>query len=398
MGVGVKLRDVNSVVNSWTMNYCYLPDQKRFAEFMDISTLRSRLINNKDRTLTGMFRSITASGEYHWFLHLIVPVQRSDFKRAVHVTLEAGVDEEGIKKVASALSDGGSDHLTVGITDEVLWKNLILNARRMYFWKDDQRRFLGASRSFLKYFGLSSDKEIIGKTDEDMGWHVDPEPFKRDEEEVLSTGKKMYFRNGKCIINGMNRDIIAWKIPIYRDGKIIGILGTVIDAEKIPFISEEQNMLRIDSITGLANARGLSDSIYTYLSERWRNGKNVALMEIYVPEYREIVNLYGDASGDCLLREVGVTLKKAAGKSCVIGRVQESLFYILMNFESKEDVRNVARKIRPAIESLRKAGQWSGNCSAEIRASYADESSNDRKSYISGLSQLILNTRDHEKL
>ena len=121
-------------------------------------------------------------------------------------------------------------------------------------------------------------------------------------------------------------------------------------------------------------------------------------MEVYVPEYREIVNLYGDDSGDCLLQEIGMTLKKAAGKSCVIGRVQESLFYILMNFESKEDVRNVARKIRPAIESLRKAGQWSGNCSAEIRASYADEFSNDRKSYMSGLSQLILNTKDYESM
>lgn len=69
-----------------------------------------------------------------------------------------------------------------------------------------------------------------------------------------------------------------------------------------------------------------------------------------------------------------------------------------MNYNCKEDVRNTARKIRPAIESLRKAGQWSGNCSAEIRASYADESSNDRKSYISGLSQLILNTKDYESM
>lgn len=399
MGVGVKLRDVNSVVNSWTMNYCYLPDQKRFAEFMDISTLRARLINNKDRTLTGMFRSITASGEYRWFLHLIVPVQRSDFNRAVHVTLEVGVDEEGIKKVASALSDGESDYLTVGITDEVLWKNLILNARRMYFWKDDQRRFLGASRSFLKYFGLSSDKEIIGKTDEDMGWHIDPVPFKNDEEEVISTGKKIYLRNGKCIVNGMNRDIITSKVPIYRDGKIIGILGSVADAELTSkFLQREHKLTAVDEVACLANARGLSDSIYTYLNKRWRTGSNVALMEVYVPEYREIVNLYGDDSGNCLLREVGMALKKAAGKGCVIGRVQESLFYILMNFECKEDVRNVARKIRPAIESLRKAGQWSGNCSVEIRASYADESSNDRKSYISGLSQLILNTKDHENL
>lgn len=399
MGVGVELKGTSSVINAWAADYCYLPDQERFKEFMDVSTLKSRLRNNKNNALTGMFRSITSSGEYRWFIHMIVPMQRSDFKKALHFTFEAEVNESDIIKVASSLSDIIYGQKNAGITEEVLWKNLVLNAKRMYFWKDEDRRFVGASESFIRHFGFSSEKQIIGKTDEDIGWHIDPKPFKKDEEEVLSSGKKVYRRKGYCIVNGTNREIIVSKIPVYRDGKIIGILGTVADADEArQFWGEEKKLSSMDLVTGLANARGISDSIYNYLEQDCRTGKSFAMLEIYVPEYSDIIKLYGDSSGDCLLRKVSEALKNCGGKGCVIVRVEGSRFCILMSFSNKDEVRNVARKIRPAIESIRGAGQWSGNCSAVITASYTDDSSRDMGSYISGLSGMILNSRDNEEL
>ena len=197
---------------------------------------------NEDHALTGLFRSITASGEYHWFLHLIMPVQRSDFNRAMHVTIEAGLREDDLKKMISSLSDAASGRQTEGVTDEIIWKNIVLNAKRMFFWKDVNRRFLGASQSFLDYFGIDSEKEIIGKTDEDMEWHIDPDPFRKDEEDVIRSGKRVYLRRGKCIVNGVNRDIIASKIPIYRDGRILGLVGNVFDVEMSErFLREEKS-------------------------------------------------------------------------------------------------------------------------------------------------------------
>ena len=53
-------------------------------------------------------------------------------------------------------------------TADVLWANLCMNSPLMCFWKDKNRRFAGASQSFLRYYGLSSVDELIGKTDEDM--------------------------------------------------------------------------------------------------------------------------------------------------------------------------------------------------------------------------------------
>ena len=412
MGVGAERKDIGSVVDAWTEKWCYLPDRERFAEFIDVTTMRSRLKQYQNHVLTGIFRSISASGDYQWLFHIIVPMQRSDFNRALHVTFKTEIDESQIMKVISSLSGvtsllsdivsplNGAKYKQEmeDVTGEILWKNLIMNAERMYFWKDSDRRFIGASESFLKYYGIHSEKELLGKTDEDMGWHIDPEPFKKDEEEVLSSGRKIYRQRGYCIVNGKNREIIASKIPIYRDGKIIGILGTVVDAEKTQkFFDKERKLSSVDPVTGLSNARGVSDSIYSYLVEYWRTGNDFAMIEVYVPEYSEIVKLYGIGTGNCLLREIGGMLRKCGGMSCVIGRGQGSYFQLLIKYRDKEEVRKLARRIRSEIEAVRKAGQWSGNCSAEIHATFTDISSRYGKSYTHGLAGIILNSKDSEE-
>lgn len=399
MGMGVEL-NLSKVVNAWKVNYCYLPDQERFAEFMNIATLKTRLKYNKDQVLTGWFRSITASGAYRWFLHIIVPIQRSNFNKALHVTLEAGLRECDLVKIASSLSSlVYNQQKNTNITGEILWKNILMNAKTMYFWKDKQRRFVGVSQSFLKYYGIHSEKELIGKTDEDMMWHITPEPFKNDEEEVLKTGKPTYLKKGKCIANGVNRNIFASKIPVYQDGNIIGILGTAIDADEMKDVVNEQNeQFSIDPVTGLGNANSLSSSIHFYLSEYWRAETDFAMVKVYIPEYHEVVKLYGQHSGDCLLQKIGLVLKNCIHTGCVVGRIQDSIFYLLMHFDNKEDVRKMARQIRLGIESIRKADQWSGNCSAIITAVYSDDSTGNINSYITNVFDTILISKHHEKL
>ena len=169
-------------------------------------------------------------------------------------------------------------------------------------------------------------------------------------------------------------------------------------AEEQQSIAESRRLSSVDPVTGLANARGVSDGVYSFLIERRRTGMNFAMVEVYVPEYREVIRLYGNSSGDRLLQKVGCILKDCAGRNCVIGRTQESYFDLIMRFTSKEEVRNVARKIRTAIESVRQAGQWSGDCSVVIRASYTDPSSREPNAYLRGLSGLVLNSEDTEEL
>ena len=72
-----------------------------------------------------------------------------------------------------------------------LFDSIINTSQDCVFWKDKDRRFLGVNQAFLDYYGFESEDVLIGKNDEDMGWHTDPEPYKKDELLVLS-GKSTY--------------------------------------------------------------------------------------------------------------------------------------------------------------------------------------------------------------
>ena len=112
---------------------------------------------------------------------------------------------------------------------ELLLNKILNTTSTCIFWKDDQRRFVGVNQAFLDYYGFSSESELIGKTDEDMGWHSDPDPFKNDEWLVLNKGESTVRVHGKCMARGQERDILASKSPIYESGRIIGLVGTFED-------------------------------------------------------------------------------------------------------------------------------------------------------------------------
>ncbi|MBR1536541.1 MAG: PAS domain S-box protein, partial [Treponema sp.] len=103
-----------------------------------------------------------------------------------------------------------------------LFDSIINTSQDCVFWKDKNRRFLGVNQAFLDFYGFKSEDVLLGKNDEEMGWHSDPEPFKQDELRVLA-GKSTYKVQGKCIIRGEERDIIASKRPLYNGDEIVGL-------------------------------------------------------------------------------------------------------------------------------------------------------------------------------
>jgi len=112
---------------------------------------------------------------------------------------------------------------------ELLLSKILNTTSTCIFWKDANRRFMGVNQAFLDYYGFEFESDLLGKTDEDMGWHSDPDPFKNDEWRVLKNGESTVRVHGKCMARGEERDILASKSPIYENGKIIGLVGTFED-------------------------------------------------------------------------------------------------------------------------------------------------------------------------
>ena len=109
-----------------------------------------------------------------------------------------------------------------------LFDNIINTSQDCVFWKDKDRRFLGVNQAFLDFYGFESADVLIGKNDEEMNWHSDPEPYKQDEMRVLA-GRSTYKVQGKCLVKGEERDIIASKRPLYDGNNIVGLVGSFVD-------------------------------------------------------------------------------------------------------------------------------------------------------------------------
>ncbi|WP_240824800.1 response regulator [Desulfovibrio sp. UIB00] len=111
---------------------------------------------------------------------------------------------------------------------QVLLQKILDTTQAAIFWKDAERRFIGVNKAFLEYYGFDSEQVLLGKNDEDMGWHSDPDPYKNDELRVLQ-GESTTRVPGMCFCRGENRHIVASKSPLYEDGKIVGLVGSFED-------------------------------------------------------------------------------------------------------------------------------------------------------------------------
>jgi AraC-like DNA-binding protein len=97
----------------------------------------------------------------------------------------------------------------------------------IFFAKDRRSRLICASQRFLERFGFRREAEVTGKDDFDLFPPRLAESFRRDDEEVLRTGKpkrnivELFFNE-----QGVPDWYITNKFPLRdRRGKVIGLMG-----------------------------------------------------------------------------------------------------------------------------------------------------------------------------
>ncbi len=136
---------------------------------------------------------------------------------------------------------------------------VIDNLPQAIFWKDRESRFLGGNQQFLVDAGLASVEDIIGKTDFDMPWKDQAAAYQADDREVMAHGPKRNIEEPLTRSDGSTIWLRTDKIPLLRNGEIIGVLGMCEDITEARRRAEELRTFRLlvenapDGI-GIANA------------------------------------------------------------------------------------------------------------------------------------------------
>ena len=198
---------------------------QRYVHPDDLAKLRPDIANaamNAVGEFAAVYRVRVKSRDYRWISGKGSVTRQEDESYLLYVTLSDVHDETELSRVAR------SDKLR----QDVLLADILETTKTAIFWKDADRRFLGANRAFLDYYGFADESEILGKNDEEMNWHTEPDRFRTDELRVLQEGVSTYHVRGKCMARGENRDISASKSPLIVDGQIVGLVGSFEDVTK----------------------------------------------------------------------------------------------------------------------------------------------------------------------
>jgi len=110
--------------------------------------------------------------------------------------------------------------------ERALLRTLIDNLPNAVFAKDTLGRKILSNKLDLKYMGVSSDAEVIGKTDLEIFNNERGKVGYAEDIEVIETGNPLLLKEGQLIHEGELREIVISKIPLLDDnGNVNGLVG-----------------------------------------------------------------------------------------------------------------------------------------------------------------------------
>jgi GGDEF domain-containing protein len=235
-----------------------------------------------------------------------------------------------------------------------MWESIVADSSVKFFWKDKDRRYLGASKAFLDFNGLKLE-DILGKTDSEMGWCVDEKAFEDGEAEVLTKGCVLRKVPGQCIINGIVHNIMSDKRPIYDKGQIIGLMGHFIDVdEELSHLDKLYNERKLDPVTGLMNVSALADVTRSYAHNYAAKNIDYALIILRNENHHRIVENYGEEFGNKLLKKTGEVLLEVTDGKCAAAKCLGSDFAMVTNVTEPDALKALTTDLKNRVEAIKK--------------------------------------------
>lgn len=340
-------------------SYVHPDDRKQFMQFILPEHIQKVAADSIHRLSSAHFRIKDSHGRYRWKEVIAMVMGQAEenhillgAKETALTPLAPKERAEFLRLYASSLP-GVRDKET---KEEKEWNfvhALQKKSEFKFFWKDRNRRFLGASDSFLRYYGFSDETAILGKTDEDMGWHLGDSTYKVEEEKVLQKGQISYNARDKCIAKGTLHAIRATKVPVYDGNEIIGLLGWFVDLDSEAETKERDSAYRLtDEESGVLSYRGMVIEGEHYADAFQTAGMMYEAILLDIPAIEDFGKAYGMGSRRKLVHRIVEEIRNCFGTRAVIGRMGVNRFIILQNREEEGMIEKELDDLSGKIQAI----------------------------------------------
>lgn len=338
-----KFQDIRTALKDFARKRIFEEDQAAYLAFTDPDTVLARIQKSPTGRISQLFRCRNSTGNYTWRECMAIQLTHGD--SSLLLTADRTLEDQDRMPVVPAN--------TAEVLPTLLWDSLKKNTQIKYFWKDRNRRFRGASQAFLDHYGFQSEKEIIGKTDEDMNWHRDNIPYRQDELDVLQKGITVRDVPGECIVKGQLHSITCSKWPLYWNGQIIGLMGYFLDMEELNRkLRHELPTPYDDVMSGLRNRQGFLEDLIHCQEDAEGEARLycLILLESCFDDY--LKKSYDPSLLRDLIRKEAQIIQNLAGKDSAISRLYNSTFTIIRREANPEESEALARKIQKRLQAI----------------------------------------------
>ena len=353
--------DLQDAVRQFADQELYPGDRDRYIEFMDVDTMIERIDAGGRSYIVGFFRIRDRGGDFTWKLVALIRFSGSRDRRVMVCIRDTSWENDALFQAAyepvEERTEPVLDAADFCVSDGSLWRALVQDPDIALFWKDAERRFLGCNDAFLDYYGFDSVEAVLGKTDEEMGWHVDPVPYMTVENRVVHEGTSMSSVIGQCIVHGELRDIVATKHPVYRNGRIVGLVGYFSDIANARDAARQiEEASHVDPVTGMLNYAGLEAAALRYVESYMKTGADFYMIVLDIENFKRYSTEQGYEFGNMVLRHVGERIRRVVGVNCVVGHAYADRFIVLQQGSDRDDVDTLGWEIVDVLGAISEVG------------------------------------------
>lgn len=129
--------------------------------------------------------------------------------------------------------------------EQRMWRALLDHTDDSIYFKDTESRFIRASRSLARKFGLQQADDLVGKTDADFFAETHAEAARADEQRIMRTGEPVLNKiEQETLPDGSVTQGLTSKVPLRaEDGTILGTCGITKDLTE--FIAAEEKVRKM---------------------------------------------------------------------------------------------------------------------------------------------------------
>jgi two-component system, sensor histidine kinase and response regulator len=157
-----------------------------------------------------------------------------DARIAISLDDELGQLQHGINSMTSKLAvllDQHRRSAEESREQKELLQSIIEHAPIRVFWKDRDLRYMGCNGQFARDAGFSEARELIGKTDFDIGWRAQADLYRADDWAVMQSGRpKINYEEPQTGPDGQTLWLLSSKVALHDlNDHVIGVLGIYTD-------------------------------------------------------------------------------------------------------------------------------------------------------------------------